>query len=249
MIAVWWDLGVKLQMNFKGAGVGEVVIYCGASGCPPNSDGFLVTAYAPSLLFTGNYAFTSDPKNVWVMWSSSSVPPTGGPGTAGERVGDLSITVELNIDDEGSTPGDVINGTLHVSWTGDPIAYNVLYLSKTTTEQVYADWKLVFQEAYPIALYKSLADRSGDVYVNVSLTVPVNASLTTIHRIPYTFTFMLKDEGYRTATTVLSFIISMSPPIPISTYMMYVFLASIMGVLVVGSLTVKKKRAAQVKPL
>jgi hypothetical protein len=242
MVAVWWDAGIKVNMNFTGAGVGQLYIYCGASGCPPSNDGFTVTQYLPSLLFVGDYGFGVGDKTVWVMWSSSSGPSGDGGGTPGQVIGDLHIDITMSLNETAIRGGDVLNGTLKVHWTGDPIMYNQIYLTKLECDSAYSAWNLSVPVGLPVTLVKNLADADGYATVNITVAVPLNVSLTIPYRIPYVATFSLKDGGLRTVGTTLPVMVTEETVTPISTWMIYGFLAVFAVVFGFGSVTRSKRR-------
>ena len=236
MTAIAW-LGYKLTLTFTGTAteIGTVEIYCGSRGNPSDRGGFTVTSYTAPV-FIGIYAFASQ-ATVWVSWETAPSGPSGPSGPA-VQVADLYVIVDLTIPE--AYAGTTVNGTLHVSWRGDPIAYQMIYLYDVKFDAPYANWTVKLG-CYPLILEKDRAQVQGEVYVNVTIYIP--AGTVGQHRIPFTATFGTKDAGFRIAGNVAELAITTYQPSPISNIMVYLFLG-ILGAVIAGSIFRKKRKAS-----
>jgi hypothetical protein len=234
MTAIAW-LGYKLTLTFTGTATdtGTVEIYCGTRGNPSDRGGFTVASYE-NKVFIGIYAFESEQATVWVTWEAATGP--GGPSGPTVQVADLYVTVDLAVPE--AYAGKTVNATLHVSWRGDPIAYQMIYLYDVKFDAPYANWTVKL-DRYPMVLEKDRAQVEGEVYVNVTIYIP--AGTTGTHRIPFTATFGTKDAGFRIAGNVAELAITTYQPSPISTVMVYLFLG-ILGAVIAGSIFRKTRK-------
>lgn len=193
---------LSITENGNAGEIGAVSVYCGSWGGPATASGFVTVNFAPSTLTaTGSFVFASNTTVLQLTFSGGSPAPGGGGLSFGPPAA-LLITATLDFP-KLAKPGDVLNGTLSVQWSG--ISIMSLYGVNPVSTGM---WIVNVPNGLPLTLTMKNG-ASGNVSITLLLTVPQNATIGD-NQIPFDIVFSALGETTKTCRLTV-FIMVLAP--------------------------------------
>lgn len=177
--------------NVSGA-IATLSVYCGSNGNPTVTTGFTTGTFI-NQIYSGTYV--SDGQTLILGWSATSGSSTGGNNGITGTSPSFVVEIVFNFPSQ-AFQGQVVNGTLFVSWQG----YAEIYIWQIVCGQGYNGW-VVNLGALPRALQTSAY--SGNATLPISLAVPASLADGS-YQVPCSVTFQSATGDAKTVGSTIS---------------------------------------------